>query len=91
VLLVFLTANFGSRQGSRTIARLAEESYQRISARSVKGGENVNVVMIRDLAHVVDREKARIGVFITLIEPTGPMKKEAVKAGFYETSFGKYP
>jgi hypothetical protein len=56
----------------------------------VKGGENVNVVMIRDLAHVVDREKARIGVFITLIEPTGPMKKEPVKAGFYETSFGKY-
>ncbi len=32
---------------------------------SVKGGENINVAMIRDLAHVVDREKAKIGVFIT--------------------------
>jgi site-specific DNA-methyltransferase (adenine-specific) len=58
---------------------------------SVKGGEHVSVPMIRDLAHVVDREKARIGVFIALGEPTGPMLKEAVKAGFYETLYGKYP
>lgn len=58
---------------------------------SVKGGENVQVPMIRDLAHVVDREKAKIGVFITLAEPTGPMKTEAVKTGYYETEFGKYP
>jgi site-specific DNA-methyltransferase (adenine-specific) len=52
---------------------------------SVKGGQNVNVAMVRDLAHVVDREKAKIGVFITLAEPTAPMKTEAVKAGFYES------
>lgn len=58
---------------------------------SVKGGENVNVAMVRDLAHVVDREKAKIGVFITLVDATGPMKTEAVKAGFYETLYGKYP
>ena len=58
---------------------------------SVKGGENVNVAMVRDLAHVVDREKAKIGVFITLADATGPMKTEAVKAGFYETLYGKYP
>jgi DNA modification methylase len=58
---------------------------------SVKGGDNVSVPMIRDLAHVVDREKAKIGVFITLAEPTGPMRTEAVKAGYYETLYGKYP
>ena len=58
---------------------------------SVKGGDNINVAMIRDLGHVVDREKAKIGVFITLAEPTGPMKTEAVKAGYYETLYGKYP
>jgi hypothetical protein len=58
---------------------------------SVKGGDNVSVAMVRDLAHVVDREKARIGVFITLAESTGPMRTEAVKAGFYETLYGKYP
>jgi len=58
---------------------------------SVKGGENVNVAMVRDLAHVVDREKAKIGVFITLADSTGPMRTEAVKTGFYETLYGRYP
>lgn len=58
---------------------------------SVKGGDNVNVAMIRDLAHVVDRENAKIGVFITLADSTGPMRTEAVKAGYYETLYGKYP
>jgi hypothetical protein len=38
--------------------------------------------MVRDLAHVVDREKAKIGVFITLADSTGPMRTDAVKAGF---------
>ena len=58
---------------------------------SVKGGENVNVAMVRDLAHVVDREKAKIGVFISLADSTGPMRTEAVKAGYYQTMYGKYP
>jgi DNA modification methylase len=55
---------------------------------SVKGGENVNVSMIRDLAHVVEREKAKMGLFITLAEPTDPMRKEALKEGYFETSTG---
>jgi adenine specific DNA methylase Mod len=55
---------------------------------SVKGGENVNVTMIRDLAHVVTREKARMGLFITLAESTDPMRKEALKEGYCETSNG---
>jgi len=50
---------------------------------SVKGGENVNVAMVRDLAHVVAREKAEIGLFVTLAEPSKPMETEAVKEGFY--------
>lgn len=58
---------------------------------SVKGGENVNVAMVRDLAHVVKREKAQIGVFITLADATKPMLIEAVKEGFYETMYGKFP
>lgn len=58
---------------------------------SVKGGGTVSVPMIRDLGHVVDREKAKVGVFITLAEPTGPMRTEAVKAGFYQTDYGKFP
>lgn len=58
---------------------------------SVKGGENVNVAMIRDLAHVVEREKAKIGVFITIAEPTKPMLIEATKVGSYKTEYGEYP
>jgi site-specific DNA-methyltransferase (adenine-specific) len=58
---------------------------------SVKGGDNVSVPMVRDLGHVIDREKAKIGVFITLAEPTAPMKTEAVKAGFYDSGHGKFP
>lgn len=58
---------------------------------SVKGGETINVAVVRDLAHVVDREQAKIGVFITLADSTGPMRTEAVKAGYYETLYGKYP
>jgi DNA modification methylase len=60
---------------------------------SVKGGESVHVAMVRDLGHIVEREKAQIGLFVTLAEPTGPMKKEAAAAGFYTSeAFGKnYP
>jgi site-specific DNA-methyltransferase (adenine-specific) len=32
-----------------------------------------------------------VGVFITLAEPTGPRRTEAIKAGFYETDYGKFP
>jgi len=60
---------------------------------SVKGGANVNVAMVRDLAHVVEREKAAIGLFVTLAKPTEPMRTEATKAGFYECERNKkaYP
>jgi len=49
---------------------------------SVKGG-HVTVAHVRDLRGVLDREKAAIGVFITLEEPTAPMKAEAASAGFF--------
>lgn len=40
---------------------------------------------IRDLVGTVDRENAAMGVFITLEEPTKPMRDEAVSAGFYHS------
>ena len=60
---------------------------------SVKGGENVSVAMVRDFAHVIEREQAAMGFFVTLAEPTGPMSKESVAFGFYdEPRFGaEYP
>lgn len=59
---------------------------------SVKGGDHVSVTMIRDLKAVVEREKAQIGLFVTLAPPTKPMTTEAVAAGFYHsTHFGDFP
>lgn len=43
--------------------------------------------MIRELAHVVDREQAKLGILITLAAPTRPMQTEAVKTGFYATAY----
>ena len=48
----------------------------------VKGG-HVSSPQIRDLKGTVEREKAAMGLFITLDEPTGPMRTEAVSAGYY--------
>ena len=59
---------------------------------SVKGGESVSVSQIRDIKGTLDREKAAIGLFVTLAEPTRPMLTEAVSTGYYESPLGKsYP
>lgn len=52
---------------------------------SVKGGEHVTRTMIADLKNTVEREKAEIGLFVTLVPPTRPMIVEATSAGFYES------
>jgi site-specific DNA-methyltransferase (adenine-specific) len=58
---------------------------------SVKGG-GVHVDMIRDLGHVIEREKADVGVFITLEKATRPMLEEAAMKGFYHSPLGRdYP
>lgn len=51
---------------------------------SVKGGKAINPGMVRDLVGTVQRERAELGVLITLTEPTRGMKEEAGKAGSYE-------
>jgi DNA modification methylase len=58
---------------------------------SVKGGDNVNVAMIRDLKGVMERERAPMGLFLTLVPPTTPMRAEAAAAGFYESLWGRHP
>jgi site-specific DNA-methyltransferase (adenine-specific) len=57
---------------------------------SVKGG-GVGVKDIRELIAVVDRERAKIGVYISLEPPTEPMKKEAAGTGLYDGPTGKVP
>ena len=49
----------------------------------VKSG-SVNRGMIATLKGDLEREKAAMGLFITLAEPTAPMRQEALAAGFYE-------
>ena len=44
--------------------------------------------MIRHLSRVIHREKAAIGLFVTLTKPTRPMWQEAVKAGYYQSPTG---
>jgi site-specific DNA-methyltransferase (adenine-specific) len=50
---------------------------------SVKGGKDRQRNHIDQLKAVVDRERAQIGVFLTLEEPTKPMLAEAAGAGQY--------
>jgi site-specific DNA-methyltransferase (adenine-specific) len=56
----------------------------------VKGG-GVSVDQIHKLKSVIEREKAMIGLFVTLEKPTKPMIAEAAAAGFVETTNGRIP
>ncbi len=59
---------------------------------SVKSG-HTGVAHVRDLRGVIEREKAELGVLITLKEPTQAMRTEAVDAGAYESQWSgrKHP
>jgi site-specific DNA-methyltransferase (adenine-specific) len=52
---------------------------------SVKAGEAISTAHVRDLAGVLSREQAEIGVLISMKEPTQPMRTEAASAGFYSS------
>jgi DNA modification methylase len=58
---------------------------------SVKGGEHVSVPMIRELAHVVEREQAKLGILITLARPTRTMETEAGKMRYLSPYHGSIP
>ncbi len=50
-----------------------------VKSGAVKSGD------IRDLKGAVEREKAALGVFITLEKPTAAMTKEALSGGYYKS------
>jgi site-specific DNA-methyltransferase (adenine-specific) len=58
---------------------------------SVKAGRNVNPGMIRDLAGVLNRERADSGVFVCLNDPTKEMRREAHSAGRVDLPGGDKP
>lgn len=57
---------------------------------SVKAGE-LHATYVRDLRGVIEREKAEIGVLISIEEPTKAMRAEAASAGFYVSRWGTHP
>jgi DNA modification methylase len=57
---------------------------------SVKSG-HVGVRDVRDLRGVIEREKAELGVLITLEDSTRDMRSEAASAGFYKSPWGQHP
>ncbi len=61
------------------VKRDVKTALVQVKSGKVKSGD------IRDLIGVLDREKAAVGVFITLEEPTREMVEEAVKAGVYRS------
>ncbi len=54
----------------------------------VKGG-TVGAAQVRDFRGTVEREKAAMGIFITLKEPTKPMRQEAASADVYRSPSDK--
>ncbi len=75
----------GADTGIDGTLRFSEEQgkYTRVIV-SVKSG-HVMASQVRDLKGVVEREKASMGLFVTLEPPTQPMRTEAVSAGFYHS------
>ena len=57
---------------------------------SVKGG-GIKSGDIRDLKGTMEREKAALGLFLSLNEPSREMQREAAASGFYETGGKKFP
>ncbi|HVZ64043.1 MAG TPA: DNA methyltransferase [Lacunisphaera sp.] len=54
----------------------------------VKGGEHVGVDVVHKLKSVVEREKAFVGLLITLNKPSPQAEKEALSAGYEELDMG---
>lgn len=52
----------------------------------VKAGR-IGPAYVRDLVGVIEREKAAIGVLITMQTPTKAMRSEAASAGFYNSDY----
>ncbi|MGB2604977.1 MAG: hypothetical protein WBC78_15370 [Candidatus Sulfotelmatobacter sp.] len=49
----------------------------------------MHATYVRDLRGVIEREKADIGVLISMDQPTQLMRSEAASAGFYQAPSGK--
>jgi hypothetical protein len=57
---------------------------------SVKGG-SMNPAMVRDLRGTLERERAAVGVLVSMLEPSKEMKLEATRAGHLAISDSEGP
>ena len=57
---------------------------------SVKSGDNIGPSMEASILGTLEREKAQLGVFICLSEPTRRMRQEAAGAGVVATAEGRF-
>jgi site-specific DNA-methyltransferase (adenine-specific) len=67
-----------------------EDKKPQFAIVSVKGG-GIKSGDIRDLKGTMEREKAALGLFLTLNAPTREMEREAASAGLYQTGGLKVP
>ena len=67
--------------GIRVLPGLTEGSFETVII-SVKAGK-MHATYVRDLVGVVSREKAAMGILISMEEPTKKMQIEAVSSGLY--------
>ena len=93
----------GSQDGNREGKKGSDRGIDGVTAFVETGGAVKRILVqvksghvksgdIRDLVGTVQRERAAMGVFITLEEPTRDMKTEALSAGFYHSeAWGKFP
>jgi site-specific DNA-methyltransferase (adenine-specific) len=70
---------------------LAEGGKIETGVISVKGGENLNPGMVRDLGRVMERDRHRFGLFITAAMPTKGVRDEIASHPLIETEFGRFP
>lgn len=58
---------------------------------SVKGGEQLNPGMVRDLDGTVNQEEAQLGLMVCLNDPTPGMRQTAAGYGIVNTAHGRFP
>lgn len=83
-LIAAQPGNFGKKGADRGIDGRLYFGKSAVGIVSVKAGRNVGVGMVRDLRGTIERERAAMGVLLTLEPPTRPMLTEAAAAGQHE-------
>lgn len=56
----------------------------------MKAGTHILPAHVSELRGVVDREKAIIGVLVTMHQPSRAMRVEAASAGYYDSPWGRH-